>query len=79
MVSLSILQDCIQSDNFEHLHLAHLATAINNAFLKPMQEFDPFNRNNDQTNSMSDQHLDITAPWETYKKLKLLSLSPLSS
>jgi hypothetical protein len=34
-----------------------------------MQEFDPFNPNDDQTNSMSDQPLDITTPWETYKLL----------
>jgi hypothetical protein len=75
MVSLSSLQDCIQSENLEHLSLADLANAINNAFLEPIQEFDPFNPNDDQTNSMSDQPLDITPPWETYTKLKLLSTS----
>ena len=66
---------CIQSENVEHLPLADLANAINNAFLEPMQEFDPFNPNDDQTTSMSDQPLDITTPWETYNKLKLLSTS----
>ena len=71
----TILQDCIQSENLEHLPLADLANAINNAFLEPMQEFDPFNPNDDQTTSMSDQPLDITTPWETYNKLKLLSTS----
>jgi hypothetical protein len=75
MVSLSSLQDCIQSENLEHLPLANLANAINNAFLEPMQEFDPFNPNDDQTNSMSDQPLDITTPLETYNKLKLRSTS----
>jgi hypothetical protein len=75
MVSHSRLQDCIQSENFEHLPLADLANAINNAFLEPMQEFDPFNPNDDQTTSMFDQPLDITTPWETYNKLKLLSTS----
>ena len=75
MVSHSSLQDCIQSENVEHLPLADLANAINNAFLEPMQEFDPFNPNDDQTTSMSDQPLDITTLWETYNKLKLLSTS----
>jgi hypothetical protein len=50
MVSLSSLQDCIQSKNLEHLPLADLANAINHAFLEPMQEFDPFNHNDDQIN-----------------------------
>jgi hypothetical protein len=76
MVSLSSLQDCIQSENLEHLPLADLANAITNAFLEPIQlEFDPFNPNDDTNNSMSDQPLDITPPWETYEKLKLLSTS----
>ena len=75
MVSHSSLQDCIQSENLEHLPLADLANSINNAFLEPMQEFDPFNPNDDQTTSMSDHPLDITTPWETYNKLKLLSTS----
>jgi hypothetical protein len=47
----------------------YLANAINNAFLEPMQEFDPFNPNDDQTNSMSDQPLDITTLWKTYNKV----------
>jgi hypothetical protein len=56
------LQECIQSENLEPLPFADLANAINTAFLEPMQEFDHFNPNNDQTNSMSDQPLDITTP-----------------
>ncbi len=75
MVSHLSLQDYIQSENLVHLPLADLANAINNAFLEPMQKFDPFNPNDDQPNSMSDQPLDITTPWETYNKLKLLSTS----
>ncbi len=75
MVSPSSLQDCIQSENLEHLPMVDLANAISNAFLKPMQEFDPYNPNDDQRNSMSDQPLDISTPWETYNKLKLLSTS----
>jgi hypothetical protein len=46
-----------------------LTATIINAFLEPLQEFDPFNPNDDQTNSMSDQPLDITTPWETYNKV----------
>ncbi len=55
--------------------MVDLANAINNAFLEPTQKFDPFIPNDDQPNSMSDQPLDITTPWETYNKLKLLSTS----
>ncbi len=75
MVSHSSLQNCIQSENLEHLSVVDLANAINNAFLESMQEFDPFNPNDDQPNSMSDQPVDITTLWETHNKLKLLSTS----
>ncbi|CAB4020935.1 Hypothetical predicted protein, partial [Paramuricea clavata] len=38
-----------------------------------MQEFHPFNPNDDQTKSMSNPPRDITTPWDTYKKFKLLN------
>ena len=56
--------------------MSDLANAINNAFLEPMKELDPFFPIDPQENSISDQPRDhITTPWETYKKLESLNVS----
>lgn len=62
-----ILSRCI---HLEHLSLTNLANAINDAFLGPMQELDPFTPNDNRANRVSDQFDDIITPWETYEKLK---------
>ena len=73
MISSQIFQNCIKIENLDNLPLYDLANAINNAFLEPMKELDPFFPANPQENSISEQPRDITTPWETYKKLKSLN------
>ena len=71
-ISSPSLQNCIKFENLGNLPMSDLANAINNAFLEPMKELDPFFPIDPQENSISDQPRDITTPWETYKKLKSL-------
>ena len=47
--------------------MSDLANAINNTFLEPMKELDPFFPTDPHENSISEQPRDITTLWETYK------------
>ena len=75
MISSPNLQNCIKIENVDNLPMSDLANAINNAFLEPMKELDPFFPIDSQENSISEQPCDIKTPWETYKKLKSLNVS----
>ena len=75
MISSPSLQNCIKIENLDNLPMSDLANAINNAFLEPMKELDPFFPIDPQENSTSEQPRDITTPWETHKKLKSLNVS----
>ena len=68
MISSPSLQNCIKIENLDNLPISDLANAINNAFLEPMKELDPFFPIDPQENSISKQPRDVTTPWETYKK-----------
>ena len=78
MTSSPTLQNYIQIENLDYLPMSDLANAINNAFLEPMQELDPFIPIDSQVNSMSDQPHDITKSWERYGKLKSFNYSKAS-
>ena len=73
IISSQSFQNCIKIENLDNLPLYDFANAINNAFLEPMKELDPFFPADPQENSISEQPHDITTPWETYKKLKSLN------
>ena len=60
MISSPNLQNCIKIENLDNLPMSDLANAINNAFLEPMKELDPFFPIDPQENSMSEQPRDIT-------------------
>ena len=78
MTSSPALQNYIQIEILDYLPMSDLANPINNAFLEPMQELDPFIPIDPQVNSVSDQPHDITKPWEAYRKLKSLNYSKAS-
>ena len=71
MISSPSLQNCIKIENLDNLPMSDLANAINNAFLEPTKELDPFFPIDPQENSMSEQPRDIMTPWETYRNLNL--------